>query len=70
MFVEVTDIISENKMKEKIEAMTEINKLKLVNMILKNIRNKLLEPEGDEAINPQVSMIANKLLNNWLDQDF
>ena len=29
-------------------------------MILKNIgANQLFEPEGDEAINPQVSMIAN-----------
>ena len=39
-------------------------------MILKNIgANQLFEPEGDEAINPQVSMIANNLLNDWLDQD-
>ena len=70
MFIGVTDIISENDMKEKIKIMMEINKLKLVNMILKNIgANQLFAPEGDEAINPQVSMIANNLLNDWLDQD-
>ena len=39
-------------------------------MILKNISaNQFFEPEGDKAINPQVSMIATKLLNDWLDQD-
>ena len=70
MFVGITDIIRENDMKEKIKIMTEIDKLKLVNMILKNISaNQLFEPERDEAINPQVSMIANSLLNDWLDQD-
>ena len=38
-------------------------------MTLKNISAKhLFEPEWDEAVNPQVSMIANKLLNDWLDQ--
>ena len=51
MFVGVTNVISESDMKEKIEIMIEINKLKLVNMILKNISaNQLFEPEGDEAI--------------------
>ena len=70
MFVGVTDIISENEMKGKIKTMTEIDKLKLVNMILININaNQLVEPKGDEAINSQVSMTANKLLNDWLDQD-
>ena len=63
MFVGVTDTISENKMKGMI-------KPKLVNMILKNISsNQLFESEGDEGINSQVSMIENKLLNDWLDQD-
>ena len=39
-------------------------------MILKNISsNQLFESEGDEGINSQVSMIENKLLNDWLDQD-
>ena len=70
MFVGITDIIKENDMKEKIKIMTEIDKLKLVNMILKNMSaNQLFEPEGDEAINPQVSTIANSLLDDWLDQD-
>ena len=70
MLVRVTDIISKSDMKEKIEVMTEIDKLKLGNMILKNIiANQLFEPEGDKAVNPQVSMIANNLLNDWLIQD-
>ena len=70
MFVGITDIIRQNNMKEKIKAMMKIDKIKLVNMILKNISaNWLFEPEGDEAINPQVSMIANSLLKDWLDQD-
>ena len=66
MFFGVTDIISESNMKEKIEAMLEIDILKLINLILKNINtNQLFEP----AINPQVSMTANKLLNDCLNQD-
>ena len=70
MFVGLTDIIRENDMKEKIKIMTEINKLKSGNTILKNISaNQLFEPEGDKAINLQVSTIANSLLDNWLDQD-
>ena len=51
VFVGVTDIISENETKGKVKAMTDIDKLKLVNRILKNISpNQLFEPEGNEAI--------------------
>ena len=60
MFVGVIDVISESDMKEKVKAMPEIDELKLVNFILKNnCANHLFEPEGDKAINPQVSMIVN-----------
>ena len=39
-------------------------------MMLKNISaNQLFEPQGDEAINLKVSMLANNLLNDLLDQD-
>ena len=70
MFVGITDNISENKMKGKIEVMTEIDKLKLVIIILKNISvNQIFEPEGDKAINSQVSMIAHKLQKDYLYQD-
>ena len=67
MFVGVTDNISESNMKEKIKAMTEIDKLKVGNMIISV--NQLFEPEEDETITSQVPMIANKLLNDWLDEN-
>ena len=70
MFVGVTHIIKENPMKENIKNMTEIDKLKLVNTILGNMSaNQLSEPGRNKTINPQVSMIANQLLSNWLGQD-
>ena len=51
MFVGLIDIISKRDMKEKIKIMTEIDKLKLINMILKNISaNQLYKPKGDEYL--------------------
>ena len=70
IFVGMTDIIKENDIEEKINIITEIDKLKLINMIINHISaNQLFELEGDEAIKPQVSMIANNLLNDCLNQD-
>ena len=70
MFVGIIEIISENVMKEKIKAMLETDKLKLVKIILINIRaNQLFEPEGNKAIHPESSTMENKLLNNRLNQD-
>ena len=69
IFFGVTDIISENDIIRKIKVMIEINKLRLVITIIKKINsNQLFKPEGQKAINTQVLMTENKLLNNWLSK--
>ena len=56
MFIGVTHIIREKPMKDKINNMTAINKLKLFNIILENMSvNQLFKPEGNEAINLKYS---------------
>ena len=70
MFVGVTHIIRDKQMKEKIIHITDINKLKPVNTMCGDMSvNQLFQPEGNKAINPQVLMMVNQLLNNQLKQD-
>ena len=70
MFVGVIRIIREKTIKEQIEDMTEIEKLKLVNTLLENMSmNQLFEPKGNKMINSQVTMVVNQLLSDWLGHD-
>ena len=71
VFVGMTNVIDEEQfMQEQIEALTELEKVKLVNRMLIKLKfnHTLFEPEGKEQIHPGVLHQTYKLLNMWMKE--
>ena len=71
VFVGMMNMIDKDKfMEEKIELLTKLEKVQLVNWILGNMgANQLFEPEKQESIHPGGLEAAYSSLNDWMKQD-
>ena len=71
VFVGMTNVIDEEQfMQEQIEALTELEKVKLVNRMFIKLEYtfQLFEPEGKEPIHPGVLHETYRHLNMWMKE--